>query len=66
MRFDPRFLMTFGLTLLFLGIALPFLMVIKVLAPSFFLIFISSGSSTLGLAFGMVGLAHWSREPKQK
>lgn len=66
MKFNPRFLMTFGLALLFLGIALPFLMVVKVLIPNFFLIFLSSASSTLGLAFGMVGLVHWSREPKQK
>ena len=66
MRLDARFLMVFGLVLLFLGIALPFLMVIQVLDASFFLIFFSSGSSTLGLALSMVGLVHWSRESKQK
>ena len=66
MRLDARFLMVFGLILLFLGVALPFLMVIKVLDSSFFLIFFSSGSSTLGLALSMVGLAHWSRESKRK
>lgn len=63
---DPRFLMTVGVSLLFLGVILPFLIVIKVLESSFPLIFISSGSSTLGLVLGMTGLAQWSRGPKIK
>ena len=57
---DPRFLLTLGLVLLFSGVILPFLMVIKILEPTFALVFISSGSSTLGLALGMVGLSQWT------
>jgi hypothetical protein len=52
--------------LLFLGVILPFLIVIKVLESTFPLVFISSGSSTLGLILGMTGLAQWSRGPKIK
>jgi len=59
---DPRFLLTLGLVLLFSGVILPFLMVIKILEPTFALVFISSGSSTLGLALGMVGLSQWTRK----
>ncbi len=59
---DPRLLLTLGLVLLFSGVILPFLMVIKTVEPTFPLIFISSGSSTLGLALGMVGLAQWTKK----
>ena len=59
---NPRFLLTLGLVLLFSGVILPFLMVIKILEPTFALVFISSGSSTLGLALGMVGLSQWTRK----
>ena len=58
----PRFLLTLCLVLLFSGVILPFLMVIKILEPTFALVFISSGSSTLGLALGMVGLSQWTRK----
>lgn len=59
---NPRFFLVLGLFLLFSGVILPFLMVIKLLEPTFPLIFISSGSSTLGLALGMVGLAQWTKK----
>ena len=59
MMTKPRLLMTFGLLLLLFGIALPFLMLIQVVVPTFFLIFFASGASTVGLALGMVGLTHW-------
>ncbi len=54
---SPRFLIALGLTLMLLGIILPFLMVIKVLESTFMLNFIASGASTLGLALGTVGFA---------
>lgn len=60
-RSGQRLLLTLGLVLLFSGVILPFLMVIKIVEPTFPLIFISSGSSTLGLALGMVGLAQWTK-----
>lgn len=55
-----RFLMTLGLILLLLGVILPFLMAIRVIQPTFLLIFVTSGASTVGLALGMIGLTQWS------
>lgn len=62
----PRLLFAVGVTLLFLGVIIPFLMVIRVLEPTFFLLFFSSGSSTVGFGLGMLGFTHWSRGPKKK
>jgi len=54
---SSRFFIGFGLTLMLMGIILPFLMVIKVLESTFLLNFISSGASTFGLALGTIGFA---------
>lgn len=58
---SPRVLLTFGVTLMLLGIALPFLMVIQMLESTFLLNFFSWGASVAGLAFGTIGFAMWSR-----
>lgn len=58
---SPRFLLTLGVLLMLLGIVLPFLMVIKVLESTFFLNFFSWGASVVGLSFGTIGFALWSR-----
>jgi hypothetical protein len=63
---NPRFILTLGVTLMFLGVVLPFLMVVRVLQPTFALIFISSGISTLGLALGMTGFSYWVRNARPK
>lgn len=62
---SPRFLLSFGLILMLLGILLPFLMVIKVLESTFFLNFFSWGASVAGLSFGTIGFAMWSREKRE-
>jgi len=54
---SPRLLLTLGLTLMLLGIILPFLMVIHVVPSTFFLNFFSWGASVAGLALGMIGVA---------
>lgn len=59
---SPRFLLALGVGLLFLGAVLPFLVVIKLIDATFPLMFISSGSSTLGLALGMIGLAELTQK----
>ncbi|RPI91675.1 MAG: hypothetical protein EHM40_15025 [Chloroflexi bacterium] len=61
---SPRFLLGLGLILMLLGICLPFLMVIKVLASTFFLNFFSWGASVAGLSFGTIGFAMWSRNKR--
>lgn len=61
---SPSFLLGLGIALMFLGIILPFLMVIKVLESTFFLNFFAYGASVAGLALGTIGFALWSRNRK--
>ncbi len=61
----PRLLLSLGLVLMFLGILLPFLMVINMLESTFFLNFFSWGASVVGLSFGTIGFALWSKEKKR-
>jgi len=58
---SSRRLLGLGLILIFLGIILPFLMLINVLESTFFLNFFSWGASVAGLSFGTIGFAMWSR-----
>ena len=58
---SPGFLLSLGVFLMLLGIALPFLIIIQVLESSFFLNFFSWGASVAGLSFGTIGFALWSR-----
>ena len=62
---SPRFLLSLGIVLMLLGIALPFLMVIQVLQSTFFLNFFSWGASVAGLAFGTIGFAMYSKGRKE-
>ena len=57
----PSLLLVLGVTLMLLGIVLPFLMVIKMLESTFILNFFSWGASVAGLAFGTIGFAMYSR-----
>jgi hypothetical protein len=61
---SPRLLLGLSILLMLLGIVLPFLMVIHVLASTFFLNFFSWGASVAGLAFGTIGFAMYTRERK--
>lgn len=61
---SPRFLLIISILLMLLGIVLPFLMVIHVLASTFFLNFFSWGASVAGLAFGTIGFAMYTREKR--
>ena len=58
---SPRLLLSFGLTLMLLGIILPFLILIHVLESTFFLNFFSWGASVAGLSFGTIGFAIYSK-----
>ena len=62
---SPSLLLGLGILLMFLGIALPFLMVIQILESTFFLNFFSWGASVAGLAFGTIGFAMYSRGRKE-
>ena len=61
---SPRLLLSLGVFLMLLGVALPFLMVIHVLESTFFLNFLSWGASVAGLAFGTIGFAMGTKGKK--
>ena len=62
---SSHLLLLLGLALMLLGIALPFLMVVRILESTFILNFFSWGASVAGLAFGTIGFAMWSRERRE-
>ena len=52
-----------GFLLIFLGgVVLPFLMVLDIIESTFFLVFLSFTSSTIGLFLGMIGAAEFVRK----
>jgi len=53
----PGRLFVVAVLLMLFGVVMPFLMVIKVVESTFFLNFLSYGSSTLGLLLGIISLA---------
>jgi len=53
----PGCLFVVAVLLMLFGVVMPFLMVIKVVESTFFLNFLSYGSSTLGLLLGIVSVA---------
>ena len=62
---SPRLMVSIGLTLMLLGIILPFLMLIHVLESTFFLNFFSWGASVGGMFLGVIGVATWVRTRKE-
>ena len=58
-RFTPLQLIVIAGVLLVLGAVLPFLMVIRLLEPSFALSFFSYGASLVGLVMGLIGIAQY-------
>jgi len=62
---NPRLLLSLGLILLFLGFALPLLMVMRVIESTFFLNFFSWGASVAGMFLGFIGVAIWTKMRKE-
>ncbi|MFN4218299.1 MAG: hypothetical protein ACK4HB_03350 [Candidatus Bipolaricaulia bacterium] len=58
---SPVRLMVIATVLLLLGALLPFLMVMRVVQPSFALSFFSYAASLVGLVLGLIGVAHYGR-----
>jgi membrane associated rhomboid family serine protease len=61
-RLGPIGLVLIGIVLLIIGFAVPFLVVIQVIQPSFLLLFMSYFASIGGLILGVVGSALYVRE----
>lgn len=57
----PLRLMVIAFVLLLLGALLPFLMVIRIVEPSFALSFFSYAASLIGLIAGLIGVAQYGR-----
>jgi len=62
---SPRLLLGLGLTLMILGVVIPFLILIHVVESTFFLNFFSWGASVGGLFLGIIGVATWVRNRKE-
>jgi hypothetical protein len=58
---ETRKLLAIGIGLMVVGVALPFLMVIRLLEPTLFLSFLAHGCSMAGLITGFVGVAQYFR-----
>lgn len=58
-------LIIIGFILLVIGVVLPFLMVIRLLEPSFLLSFLSYFASLVGLIMGLCGVA-WYAHSKRR
>lgn len=54
---NPKLILLIGFILVLLGAVLPFLMVLHIIQPTFFLVFFTFTSSTLGLFLGIIGAA---------
>ncbi|MEN4040896.1 MAG: hypothetical protein ROW52_11420 [Anaerolineaceae bacterium] len=55
---SPGKMIAIGFVLVLLGAALPFLMVLRIIEPTFLLIFMAFGASMGGLLLGFVGAAY--------
>lgn len=58
---NPVRLIVIAFVLLLLGAVVPFLMVIRVVQPSFALSFFSYAVSLVGLVLGLIGVAQYGR-----
>ncbi|NLD73867.1 MAG: hypothetical protein GX649_14285 [Chloroflexi bacterium] len=52
---DPLYIILIGLALVLIGVALPLLMVLDMLTPTYFLGFVSFTTSVGGVLLGLVG-----------
>jgi len=64
-QLSGRAIILIGFVLVLLGVVLPFLIVIKVLASTFFLNFFSFTASVAGLFLGLIGAAYYVREHRK-
>jgi heme/copper-type cytochrome/quinol oxidase subunit 4 len=66
MTLSPLKMILIGFILMVLGVILPFLMVLHIIASTFFLNFFSYTASLVGLILGLIGSAYYVRLKKKK
>ena len=60
---NAKLVLVVGFLLVFLGgVVLPFLMVLHIIESTFFLVFLSFTSSTIGLFLGLIGASEFVRK----
>ena len=62
---NPKLLLSIGFVMVTLGMILPFLLVMHILEPTYFLSFLSWFATVIGLFLGFVGSAMYVRLKKQ-
>jgi hypothetical protein len=62
---NPKLLLAFGFALVTLGMVLPFLLVMRILEPTYLLSFLSWFATVIGLFLGFVGSAMYVRLKKR-
>jgi hypothetical protein len=62
----PKRLLVIAALLMIFGVVMPFLMVVKLVESTFFLNFLSYGSSMLGLFLGIASAAAYGVKQKKK
>jgi hypothetical protein len=65
MRLNPTKMIFIGGGLLFLGVVLPLLMVMKILESTFLLNFFAYGASLSGFFMGLIGAMTYVREKRR-
>lgn len=59
-KISPLRLIIIGFVLVFVGFAIPFAVVIKLIENTFFLSFFAYGAQVSGLILGIIGAANWT------
>lgn len=62
---DPRLILAIGFVLVLLGVVLPFLMVLRVVQPTWLLSFLSYAMSLVGLFLGAIGAIFYVRRNRK-
>jgi len=62
---DPRLILVIGFVLVLLGVVLPFLMVLRVVQPTWLLSFLSYAMSLVGLFLGAIGAIFYVRRNRK-
>jgi membrane associated rhomboid family serine protease len=65
MTVDSKVIIALGCVMVLFGFVAPFLMVIRIIEPSFALSFVSHAASVGGLFLGLLGVAAYSRARRE-
>jgi positive regulator of sigma E activity len=65
-KLTPIQFLVSGFFMVLFGLVVPYLMVVRIIQPTFFLSFLSFAASFTGLMFGLVGVATYTREHRNR